>query len=289
MRSSRQLGSDDLVAAYFLLARAGRDGVGRTSWRERVEAAASAGFAGIGVMPHDYLRACETGEADELAGLLDDADLCIAEIDGFPVRWSEESDERRRREDAVFELADRFAVRHVIYPLVPPGGELPERSLLLDELARVCDRASEHDLVVSVEFVPFVEPIGDVASTWDLVAEVDRENCGVNVDFWHHHAGRNDSAALRAVPGDRITGIHFTDGSPDLSEPDPMKRTQRQRKLPGDGTFPMVDTLRTLRANGCATPMTLEVVTIEHLALPVDEFARLAFDASRRVMDAAAV
>lgn len=291
MRPPRELGRDDLVAAYFLIARPGRDGVATVAWPERIAAITAAGFAGMGTQPADYLHARDAHGDRALHALLDEHGIGVVEIDGFPVRYGDDSEELRRRkevlEDAVMACADAFAARHTVYALVPPGGVLGPLENLAEDLARACDRAAAHELIVSVEYVPWGEPINDAAKAWELVKLVDRANCGVHVDFWHHHAGADDRAVLEAVPGDKVTSLHLTDGIHDLGEPDPLRRTQRQRKLPGDGTFPLADTITTLDAMGVHAPFTVEVVTLEHLRDPPADYARLAYTTSRRALELA--
>src|SRR5438309_7695392 len=75
------LGPDDLIAAYYTLARVDRHGVARTPFPERVAAAADAGFAGIGIQPHDYLRSKEAGFDDRtMAAVLAERGVALAEL-----------------------------------------------------------------------------------------------------------------------------------------------------------------------------------------------------------------
>ena len=73
------LGPRDLVLCAGTLARA--------SFRERVEAASAAGFAGISLFLADYHEAREEGHSDaDLRALLADHGIAVAELDAL-LRW----------------------------------------------------------------------------------------------------------------------------------------------------------------------------------------------------------
>src|SRR2546423_4329070 len=73
-------GSGDLVLCSATLAR-------ETGFRERVEAAAGAGFAGLSLWCRDHRRARAEGLTDaDMRAMLDEHGLAVAEID-LACRW----------------------------------------------------------------------------------------------------------------------------------------------------------------------------------------------------------
>jgi sugar phosphate isomerase/epimerase len=286
----RTLGRDDLIASVHPLARVNRDGVARVPFAERVAGAAAAGFAAIGTSPRDYLGILDTGLTDDdIEAVLDEHGLVVGEIDSCPL-WTGEGEpdrEHRRLTDVVFHLAERFApVHHAVVPLGTDGLPLPPHEVLAERLDELAVRAGPVGLRLAVEFVPWGH-LADVGDAWDVVRRCPSPLVGVNFDFWHHLAGRADADMVRRVPGDRIHSVHYTDGIPDLTEPDPLRRTMRQRKLPGAGAFPMVETIRLLDEIGADLPFTVEVVSLDHRDLSPDEFLVVLHEASRRVLDEA--
>ena len=63
--------------------------------------------------------------------------------------------------------------------------------------------------------------------------------------------------------------------------------TYFRRRLPGEGAFPLVDFVRALHEMGVRVPYAVEVLSDELRGLPPPEAARLAIDATRRVLAAA--
>ena len=60
-----------------------------------------------------------------------------------------------------------------------------------------------------------------------------------------------------------------------------------ERRIPGDGVLPLVETIRLLDEIGVAVPYTVEVVSLPHRALTPAEFAMVLYNATRSVLDAA--
>ena len=131
----------------------------------RVAAAASAGFQGIGLRAENYWAA-------QIAGLTPAEMGTVANAYGVPVReveyitgWgsaADRSDEQRRKERTVLEMARVFGVHHVNVGLLE---KLP-RDAVVEAFAALCDRAGD-DLTVALEFMPY-SGVPDLAAagTW---------------------------------------------------------------------------------------------------------------------------
>ena len=82
--SGKPLGPEDLVLCAGTLATA--------SFRERAEAAAAAGFAGVSLFVTDHLRARAEGLSDaDLRAILGDSGIAVAEVDPL-LRWVPEAE-----------------------------------------------------------------------------------------------------------------------------------------------------------------------------------------------------
>ena len=275
----------DLVLCSGTLARG-------VSFRERVEAAAAGGFAGISLWGRDYRRARDAGLSDAaIRAMLDDHGLGVAELD--PAWWwlpgaaavsipaaADTEEVFRYGEDEIFRIADAVGARSVNAVDVF-GGEWG-----LDDAAGafavLCDRAADHGLLVHLEFLPWSR-IADVATAWAIVRLADRPNGGIAVDAWHYFRGRADGEALGAVPGQRVLAIQLDDG-PAEPEANLISATLHERRLPGDGDFDLPGLLEILRAIGAVAPFGVEVFSdVLHSAPPV-EAAKRAGDATRRLL-----
>jgi sugar phosphate isomerase/epimerase len=124
--------------------------------------------------------------------------------------------------------------------------------------AALCDRAAAHGLVVGLEFLPFTN-IATATDALAIVETADRPNGGVCVDIWHHVRGADDLAMIRALPGDRITGIQLSDGPILSTGGSYYEETLRTRVPPGEGEMDVAGFLAAVRATGTTVPIGLEV------------------------------
>ena len=104
----RSLRGDDLVLSHFSLAR-------DHPLDDRIESASAAGFAGIGLFAGEFIRLREQGlTVEQLRALLEDADICLAEVEVL-AGWgaAQPTDAYRSFESVVWELVDAFECRYV--------------------------------------------------------------------------------------------------------------------------------------------------------------------------------
>ncbi len=259
--------------------------------RERVEAAAAAGFAGISLGVPEYRRARAAGLSDaEQRRLLADHGLEVAELDPL-LRWipqtglgadatAEGAELFRYAEDDFYAAADALGARSlnaVVYSDVPVE---PER--LVEAFAGLCDRARTRGLLVHLEFLPWTQ-VADAAAALAVVEAAGRDNGGIMLDTWHHQRSGGSIASLRAIPGARILGVQIND-APLEAEADPVAETLRRRLLPGEGDIDLVGLVRQLDAGGCRAPIGVEVFSEALAARPAAEVARRCAEAARAVL-----
>jgi sugar phosphate isomerase/epimerase len=273
----RALRSDDLVLSHFSLDR-------NHPLDDRIDAAARAGFAGIGLFAGQFLALREEGlTVDHLHELLDAADVCLAEIEVL-AGWGAEatSDGYRAFEDVVWELVDAFESRYV-QAIGPYEGSIADAAR---RYGAVCDRAADHGAVVGLEFLPFTN-IVDAADALAIVEEADRPNGGVCVDIWHHARGADDLDLIRAIPPELIVGVQMSDGPATPTLPDYKDDCLRHRVPPGEGDFGAVEFVRTIIEAGVDVPWSLEVCNDDVWGRSGAEHVQRAADGMRRVLDEA--
>ncbi|MEM9131182.1 MAG: sugar phosphate isomerase/epimerase [Actinomycetota bacterium] len=246
--------ADHLVLSHFTLAR-DHDVV------DRIEAAAAAGYDGIGLLVDQYQALVAAGERDRLDEALERAAMPLTDIEvlrGWAVGGRDDPD-YRAQEDAVWEMADRYGCRYVqaICPTVDdPAAVGPA-------FAALCDRAADHGLVVGLEFVPYMA-VGDLATACRVLDEADRPNGGLCVDTWHLARSGGGAADLVDLGADRVFGIQVNDGP--RRPPQPVTDLAgyvddclRRRRPPGSGDLDVAGVASTLLAAGVDVPWQLEV------------------------------
>jgi sugar phosphate isomerase/epimerase len=287
MRHGQALGPDDLIACYYTLARADREGRARIPFPDRVRAAAAAGFAGIGIQPHDHARSVEEGLSErQMFDLLEAEGVALAEVDGvpwWPADGQDEADlEAAQRE--VLRVASDFGAHHVVAPM-PSLAEMPPFEELVRRLAVLGQRAGSDGVKVGFEFLPWT-PVSTLETASAVVGEVARPEVGLTVDFWHTTAGGAGPAEVAALPGERVVAVHLTDGHRDPTL-DPLAETMVGRRLPGLGEFDVVGLIEALDAAGSTAPIGVEAVSLDHRHLSVDELAHEVVHRTRAAMAAA--
>lgn len=247
----------------------------------RVEAAAAAGYAGIGLRTGDRRRAHADGLTDaDLRAVLDANGIEVVELEGLH-KWGmggEAGASARRHEDRLYELAHALGGRHVT---ATGDLDLPHDQVV-ERFAATCDRAAEHGLTIALEFLPWTE-VPDAAVAGRIVADADRPNGGVLVDTWHHFRGAADDDLLTALPPERIVAVQFDDAD-DQVVGTLLEDTLHRRRLPGTGSFDLVGLMRLLADHGVRAPLCVEVIADDLWQLDIAEAAVRTADATRTVL-----
>ncbi len=276
-RDPHGLAWGDLVWSHFSRPRHG-------DLEGRLDAAAAAGFVGVGLYLGEVRRVLDEGwTLGRLARALDDRGLALADVEAVrgwadPSR-SEGAEACATDETLIGRLADEVGVHNVQVIGPYPG----ERAAAVDALGRLADRLGRLGLVASVEWLPFTN-IDTLAEARSMVEATGASNLGLCVDIWHHRRGGNDEAALADLPGRLVTSIQLNDGGPGQVGDDYKTDCLANRLLPGAGTFECLDFLRTLRATGTTAPLALEVCSTALWEADATEAATLAAGATRALL-----
>jgi sugar phosphate isomerase/epimerase len=252
----------------------------------RTAAAAAAGFGGLGLRNGGYAAARAAGRSDaDLRALLTHHGVRLVDLQPL-MAWAlgeEAGRASRAEEETAYRIAGALGgADHVT--ATGHGCDGPFE-VVVERFAALCDRAAAHGLRVGLEFLPWTPPLDDAPAAWRVVAAAGRANGGVVVDAWHVERGSGDLAQVRAVPPQRIVAVHLDDGGPQLG--DAVEDTRRRRRLPGEGGFRLTAFVRELEAAGWRGPWGIEVLSEQLDALPVEEAARRAAEATHAVLAAA--
>lgn len=273
-RNPHELNNADLILNHFSLER-------EQPIVQRIELAAKAGFAGIGMFVGQYAALEADGFAPNgLRDLLDGHGVCLAEIEVVPGLGQDGSGNGAAAEvEAIgWRMADEFGCRYmqVIGPAALPIAEAGRA------YAALADRAADHDLVLGLEFLPFTD-IVTIHDALRIIEAADRPNAGMCVDIWHLTRGELDLAAVAGMPGEMITGIQMSDGTRVPENPDYYTDCLTNRVAPGDGEFDVAGFVAAVRSTGTTAPWALEVCSAAGWADPVGHVARIA-DGMRRFL-----
>jgi sugar phosphate isomerase/epimerase len=202
-------------------------------------------------------------------------------------------------EDAAF--ASAIGCRNfqfVLAATTPAGQPKAERwTFVRARLAAVSRVLAAHDMRLGLEFlgplqfrtgrggaaaVPFVWTLPETVT----LASESGPNIGVTLDAWHWYHSDGTVADVLATDRTRIVHVHISDAR----QMPPEEVRDNMRLLPGEGVINLtgfLQALKTIGYDGGVAPETIGPRIPDDM--PPDESARLALEATRRVMAAAGV
>jgi sugar phosphate isomerase/epimerase len=254
--------------------------------RERVEAAATAGFRGFGLVYADLVVAERDDGMAGIRSLLDDNGLLHLELELLTDWWADGP--RRRRSDEVrrklLEAAGALGARHVkVAPDV--SGEPWDHDRWVAEFAVLAEDARQAGTRVGLEFLPWSN-IRTVHDGLRLVRDAGHDAGGLIIDVWHTERAGTPPAELAAVPLRHIVGVELSDADADQVGT-LFEDTANRRRLCGEGAFDLQGCIRALRAAGWAGPWGVEILSEAFRRLPVGEAVAAAFATARAQLELA--
>lgn len=256
------------------------------SFRARAEAAATAGFTGIGLDLVDLRASAKTTDLRELKALFDELGLVHVELELLTGWWTSgqsrvESDADRRD---LFHVAEALGAHHVkICGQLAFDDGVELEAFDLERVAPLL-----HDLAVeaagigtrlALEPMPLTNVV-TVAQGRELIEAADHPALGLCVDVWHVERGGTPLADVRALPADKIVAVEIDD-APVTRVGSFFEDTIFNRRLPGDGDFDLPGFVDAIRATGYAGPWGVEILSDTQRLRPMPQAVREAFDSSK--------
>ena len=281
----------DLLASYFTLAGDiypfGPTEISPVPFRERVEAAAEAGWTGIGLI-HADVKATAEKIGFEMRKIVDGSGLKRLEIEFLP-NWYH-VDERRvasdRMRQELFEMAGHLGIHNIkIAPGLGSDLSNPTEAELTPDLARMAEafsqisrEARERGTGISLEIMPFSN-IRTLDAALEVVKMTDEPNCGLLIDIWHTNRGGISNEDIAKIPGRYISAVELDDADEEVVGL-LWQDTIYRRKLPGEGAFDVPGFIEAIDSTGFKGSWGVEILSDTLRKLPVREMAKRAFDAT---------
>jgi sugar phosphate isomerase/epimerase len=235
--------------------------------RTLAESAGAAGFRFITLWPSHFEDALASGlSVADMRSILTDSDVSVSELDPLctwlPVGADDDGIAApfyRYQESDFFRIADAIGARSL--NVIQASSKPIERSQLVDSLSSLCERASQHDLVVSVEFMAWT-PICNLETALEIVRATGRSDCGINVDTWHHFRTGGSIDDLVSLTASDVGAIQLSDVEIEPWD-DVLQETARARRMPGDGAGTASGALEAFDRSGIDVPINVEVFSDE--------------------------
>ena len=255
--------------------------------RERVEAAAAAGFTGFGLLSADLPAAEQEYGLKGIRAMLDDNGIVDLELEGIPFWWDDgpHRQESDRIRHALLNAAEVLGARHI--KINPDGDDAPWKldywAAKFAELATQCEGVGTR---LGIEFFPWSN-IKNLHAGLELVETAGHDDAGVIIDVWHIERAGTPVGDLASVPLHRIIGVELNDADPDVVGT-LFEDTVHRRRYCGDGSFDLTGIIAALRRAGWSGPWGVEILSDEHRSLPVRDALVRAARSARHVLDQAA-
>jgi sugar phosphate isomerase/epimerase len=254
--------------------------------RERIEAASAAGFRGFGLLSADLPAAEQEYGLSGIRAMLDDNGMADLELEGIPYRWDdgprrEESD--RIRHD-LLRSAEVLGARHI--KVTPDGDDAPwDREHWAAKFAELATQAQNAGTRLGIEFFPWSN-IKTLHDGLQLVEDAGHAAAGVVIDAWHIERAHTPVAELASVPLDRIIGVELNDADSQVVGT-LYEDTVHRRRYCGEGVFDLTGMIKALHTAGWEGPWGVEILSVEHRSLPVEEALSRAAASARCALERA--
>jgi len=253
-----------------------------------IKAASAAGFDLIELWKTKLLRYLETHTVEELKATLESAKLApwsINSIEHISFR-SEEDHEKIKAECR--ELAEIAKAVDCPYIVVVPG-KLPKGATedsLIDGSVRVlnelADIAEPYGVGLAFEFLGQTDcSVQTLDLAKKIVEKVNRKSVGLVIDSFHFYAGNSTFEAIDSLDPEKLFIFHINDAE-DLPK---EQLTDAERLYPGKGILPLGEMKRRFDAIGYGRMVSIEIFRPEYWAQDPYEVARLAKEATERVLE----
>jgi sugar phosphate isomerase/epimerase len=265
----------DLMALFWTTAGLfpGAAGISRFDFKDRVEAAARAGFKGIGIWHTDLEHILQTRSLKEMKQILDDNDIRHLELE-FLTDWFVD-DARKVESDRVKHLLlEASAALHAKHIKVGDFNNTPcPMPQIVESFASLCREAEAYGATIGYEFMASAN-IHTFEDALALVETAGAPNGGLVLDMVHVVNLGFTHQQIKRIPLRYLTNFELNDGALPGS---PLYDPTRERRWCGEGDFDIQGLICCANEMGYAGPWAVEVFSQELAGLSVDELSAQAF------------
>jgi len=255
----------ELLASYWTIAGGALPHTDREyspfDFQDRVEAAATAGFKGIGIWHADLEHILQKRNLKEMKQILDDNSIKYLELE-FLTDWFLEGEQKKRsdiRKKMLLTAAEALGARHIkVGDFLRQTTPMPR---LIESFAALCAEGAEHGTRILFELMPFAM-IATLQAALEMVEGANAENGGIVFDLWHLAKLGISYDEVASVPARYLMGVELNDGT--FEAPWSLHEdTINHRRLCGEGEFDVKGFINCLHKTRYRGPWGIEVLSQE--------------------------
>jgi sugar phosphate isomerase/epimerase len=264
----------ELMCLYWTTAGVypGRGEISPYDFKDRVQAAAQAGFTGIGIWHTDLEHILIHRTLKEVKQILNDNGIITLELE-FLTDWfldgarKAESDNRKRR---LFEASAALQAKHVkVGDFYNSACSKPR---IVESFAALCDEAKGFGASIGFEIMGSAM-ISNLQDAINMVETAGAENGGLILDIYQVANLGMTCEAIRRIPLRYLTNVELNDGTlPGNPDYDPSNR-----RFCGEGEYDIKGFIHCIKKMGYTGPWGVEVISERLATLPLKELSAKAF------------
>jgi sugar phosphate isomerase/epimerase len=257
----------------------GRGDVSRFGFRDRAEAAAKAGFSGIGIWHSDLEHSLSSMSLKDMRAILEDNGLKHLELE-FLTDWFLEGEKRQvsdARRRLLLEASEALGAKHIkVGDFDRSSRPLP---LIVEAFAELCAEAKDYGATIAFEFMPS-SMIDNLRDSLAMVEAAGAANGGLALDIVHVMNQAVPFEELSMIPPGRLVSVELNDGTLPGS---PNRDPGRERRFCGEGEYDIPGFISAIKKTGYSGPWAVEVFSEELCGLPLEELMTRAFATTMRI------
>ncbi len=269
----------DLLGSYWTLAGAAEPHTERdySPWdiKDRAEAAARAGFKGIGIWHSDLANILKKRSLKEMKQIFADNGIKHIELE-FLTGWFLDGEERKQSDIArkmLLAAAEVLGARHIKVGQFDKA-ELP-MPRMIEAFSALCTDGANHGTRIIYEMMPFCA-LDSVEKVLALVDGAGAKNGGICFDLWHIVKLKIPYEKVARVPLKYMLGVEINDGT--FECPWSLHEdTINHRRLCGEGEFDVKGFVAAIQKAGYQGPWGIEVLNAELRKKTLEDIATSAF------------
>jgi sugar phosphate isomerase/epimerase len=269
----------DLLCSYWTLAGGAEPHTDHEycpwDFKDRVEAAARAGFRGMGIWHADLEHTLKKRSLKEMRTILDDNGIRHIELE-FLGGWFLEGEEKKASDilrKKLLEASEVLRAHHVkVGHFVKTQATMPK---MIESFAALCADGANHGALIGFEMMPFCD-IDSVEKAMQLVEGAGAKNGGICLDLWHLAKLKIPYQKIAGIPQNRVTSIEINDGTHECPW-SLHEDTINHRLLCGEGEFDVKGFVAAMLKAGYKGPWGIEVLNGELRKKSLEDIATSAF------------
>lgn len=269
----------ELTVAYWTIAGAfpgAEREYSQFDFKDRVEAAARAGFSGMGIWHADLDHILQRRTLKEMKQILDDNGMRHTEVE-FLTDWFLDGERKKQsdvRKKKLLEAAEALQAEQVkVGDFYRRNCSMPR---LIDSFAALCAEATEHGTRIAFEpmAVSMVHTLKDALT---MVEGAAARNGGIILDLWHVLNLGISYEEVGRIPLQYVFGAEVNDGA--FQAPAGAHRELMvNRRFCGEGEFDIQGFIESVERTGYTGPWGVEVFSEDLLTRPMEELTTRAFN-----------